>query len=232
MLLLMAALWVLDQSDDANTILFAHQARHPEAISILNLSEVNRVKFPRNPLSSLEDTSIVTDYISYDPAIPKPLVQIIFGGFNHDVISVDGLILVSAHFRRVANFPPEAATYHDIDCTACHPDAQAKDYKMLWVGAVRNGIKKVVRGPYDPRLDPRIAAIGPGLVVQIQLREDFAPDVDIFMMQDFRSYFVTDALATRLLQNNVTGIEFQDITTDTRTTADGKSPIKTIPASP
>lgn len=134
-----------------------------------------------------------------------PQLKVLFGGFDFDFFMTQGVWFVSSRFREVADLPGTAAQYFPVDTGQCHPDTQAKDYRMMWITAVHDIL--------DPeKCDFHRKNQWGGQDWKLGFRTDFDPPDPIFHIQRHGFLFCTDAFAEKILRAGLTGIEFCDVT--------------------
>jgi hypothetical protein len=210
--------WLIGSSSEVSAQTLALLDRKPPALVV----EDARTASPhallerlqrrmQQPASDLAGTSQPVDSASYRPKI----LTITDATFAPDFF-VHGAWFVSARLRRAIGSADGCVQYLAVDATACHAAARQQDYRVMHPFAVRDVI--------DPDRSEVVYRTVPAAdgsrgrqvshVARVVWRREAAVDVPIFRDPRDQRFFATDALAERLLRAGITGMAFQDITSE------------------
>jgi hypothetical protein len=139
-------------------------------------------------------------------------------GFAPDYFVWGGISFASAALRQVLALSPDVIEYYPVNADRSRPDVIARDYRIMHPVAVRPLID-LQHTPHErlpvQRSDGSIAdAILLTPERRQYWRNDFVADVPLFRAAHSHAIVAEDTLAERILAAGMTGVVFQDITSD------------------
>ncbi|SOB88328.1 hypothetical protein SAMN06297144_3479 [Sphingomonas guangdongensis] len=151
---------------------------------------------------------------------PTPPIELLLSrpGLAPDYFLWSGYSFASAALREVLALPPEVVRYLPVDARHSTPDVIAQDYRNMTPVQVRPLIDLRQTAHERVPMQRRDGSIGEGVLLTPERRQywrdDFAADVPLFRAAHSQAIIAGDALAERVLAAGMTGVAFQDVTSD------------------